>query len=470
MDAQTIFALASGRGRAGIAVVRVSGPHAGPALERLAGRTPPPRRAVRARIRDGSGELLDDGLILWFPAPASFTGEDVAELHVHGGRAVIDGLLQALGRCPGLRPADPGEFSRRAFANRKLDLTAAEGLADLIEAETAAQRRQALRQLQGELAGLYDGWRARLLQALAHAEAAIDFADEDLPLDLEASVGGSVRALAVELAAHLDDGRRGERLRSGIEVAIVGPPNAGKSSLLNALAGRAAAIVSPHPGTTRDVIEVALDLGGYPVLLADTAGVRDGIDEVEREGVARARARAQTADIRLVVLDGALWPHADEATLGLIDETSIVVLNKADLLALDGPVIAGRAAAARVAVARVGAHWPGHGRAAGRPGGGGGRALRHCCRAIADAASPPRGFGNLPGGALPCPGRGLPGAAGRGPANRRGCARADHRPGGRGTGAGRHFPRLLHRQVKAARGMMFHVKHHPERGQRRPPF
>jgi tRNA modification GTPase len=340
MDAQTIFALASGRGRAGIAIVRVSGPQAGPALERLAGRTPPPRRAARARIRDGSGELLDDGLILWFPAPASFTGEDVAELHVHGGRAVIDGLLQALGRCPGLRPADPGEFSRRAFANRKLDLTAAEGLADLIEAETAAQRRQALRQLQGELAGLYDGWRARLLQALAHTEAAIDFADEDLPLDLEVGVGESVQALGSELAAHLDDGQRGERLRSGIEIAIVGPPNAGKSSLLNALAGRAAAIVSAHPGTTRDVIEVALDLGGYPVLLADTAGVRDGIDEVEREGVARARARARTADIRLVVLDGALWPHADEATLGLIDETSIVVLNKADLLARDEPVTA----------------------------------------------------------------------------------------------------------------------------------
>jgi tRNA modification GTPase len=299
---------------------------------------------VRACIRDGSGELLDDGLILWFPAPASFTGEDVAEFHVHGGRAVIDGLLQALGRCPGLRPADPGEFSRRAFANRKLDLTAAEGLAALIEAETAAQRRQALRQLQGELAGLCDGWRARLLQALAHVEAAIDFADEDLPLDLEVGVGGSVRALAAELAAHLADGRRGERLRSGIEVAIVGPPNAGKSSLLNALAGRAAAIVSPHPGTTRDVIEVALDLGGYPVLLADTAGVRDGIDEVEREGVARARARAQTADICLVVLDGALWPHADQATLGLIDETSIVVLNKADLLGPGPYGFAGRTA------------------------------------------------------------------------------------------------------------------------------
>lgn len=332
-DAQTIFALASGRGRAGVAVVRVSGPEAAAILQRLAGRLPPPRRATRAGIRDDAGDLLDDGLILWFPGPASFTGEDVAEFHVHGGRAVIDGLLEVLGRCPGGRPADPGEFSRRAFANGKMDLTAAEGLADLVEAETAAQRRQALRQMQGALAMLYHGWRTRLLQALAHAEAAIDFSDEDVPADLEASVRTSLRALAAELAQHLDDGRRGERLRDGIEVAIVGAPNAGKSSLLNAFAGRAAAIVSPHPGTTRDVIEIALDLGGYPVRLADTAGLREGTsDAIEQEGVARARARAQSADIRIAVFDGAVWPHADAGTMAFIDETSVVVLNKADLL------------------------------------------------------------------------------------------------------------------------------------------
>lgn len=343
MDAQTIFALASGRGRAGVAVVRVSGPEAGAALQRLAGRLPTPRRATRAGIHEEAGDLLDDGLTLWFPAPASFTGEDVAEFHVHGGRAVVDGLLEVLGRCPGLRPAEPGEFSRRAFANGKMDLTAAEGLADLVEAETAAQRRQALRQMQGALATLYDGWRTRLLQALAHAEAAIDFSDEDIPADLEAAVAKSLRALAAELAAHLDDGRRGERLRDGIEVAIVGAPNAGKSSLLNAFAGRAAAIVSPHPGTTRDVIEVALDLGGYPVLLADTAGIRDGMDAVEQEGVARARARAHSADIRIAVFDGALWPHADAGTTALIDETTVVVLNKADLLDPSGRYgIAGR--------------------------------------------------------------------------------------------------------------------------------
>jgi tRNA modification GTPase len=342
MDAQTIFALASGRGRAGVAVVRVSGPEAGRALERLTGGLPPPRRVRRARIRDQGSELLDDGLILWFPGPASFTGEDVAEFHIHGGRAVIDGLLEALGRCPGLRPAEPGEFSRRAFANGKMDLTAAEGLADLIEAETAAQRRQALRQMRGDLAKLYDGWRARLLRGLAHVEAAIDFAEEDIPADLELGVRREARALAAELAAHLDTGRRGERLRDGIEVAIVGPPNAGKSSLLNAIAGRAAAIVSPHPGTTRDVIEVALDLGGYPVLLADTAGIRHGIDAVEQEGVARAQARARTADIRLVVLDGALWPQTDAATAALIDETTLLVLNKADVLQPGSHLLDGR--------------------------------------------------------------------------------------------------------------------------------
>lgn len=332
MDASTIYALASGRGRAGIAVVRISGPEAAAALVRLTGRLPPPRLASLARIVDGGGELLDQGLMVWFPGPASFTGEDVAELHVHGGRAVVDAALAALGRCPGLRPAEAGEFSRRAFANGKMDLTAAEGLADLVEAETAAQRRQALRQMQGALAGLYDGWRGRLVSALAHLEAAIDFADEDLPDGLEAEVRRALRPLAAEIAVHLDDGQRGERLRGGIEVAIVGPANAGKSSLFNTLAGRAAAIVSPHPGTTRDVIEVALDLGGYPVLLADTAGLRQAGDDVEREGVARALQRARSADVRIVVLDGALWPNIDPEAMALADSDSLAVLNKADLL------------------------------------------------------------------------------------------------------------------------------------------
>lgn len=331
MTDQTIFALASGRGRAGVAVIRVSGPNAGDSLIRLTGVLPAARQARRARIGDGAAETLDDGLVLWFPGPASFTGEDVAEFHVHGGRAVIDGVLSALGRCPGLRLAEPGEFSRRACANGKMDLTAAEGLADLVEAETAAQRRQALRQMGGALADLYDGWRRRLVGTLAHLEASIDFADEDLPGDLEGDVDASAAALAREIAAHLDDGRRGERLRDGIDVVIIGPPNAGKSSLLNALAGRAAAIVSPHPGTTRDVIEIALDLGGYPVLLVDTAGLREGGEPVEREGVARARARAQSAALRLIVLDGAVWPCSEPDVRSLVAPDSVLVVNKVDL-------------------------------------------------------------------------------------------------------------------------------------------
>lgn len=336
MTDQTIFALASGRGRAGIAVVRVSGPDAAAALVRIAGRLPPPRRARLARLSDGDGEVLDEGLVLWFPAPASFTGEDTVELHLHGGRAVTDGVLAVLGRCPGLRPAEPGEFSRRAFANGRLDLTAAEGLADLVAAETAAQRRQALRQMGGALASLYEGWRQRLVGALAQIEAAIDFAEEDIPGDLDALVRVTAAALAAEVGAHLDDGRRGERLREGIEIAIVGPPNAGKSSLLNALVGRAAAIVSPHPGTTRDVIEVALDLGGYPVVLADTAGLREAVEPVEWEGVARARRWARAADLRLVVLDGALWPSTDPEALAQAEGDDVVVVNKADLFAPGG--------------------------------------------------------------------------------------------------------------------------------------
>ncbi|MBL8659899.1 MAG: tRNA uridine-5-carboxymethylaminomethyl(34) synthesis GTPase MnmE [Rhodospirillales bacterium] len=333
MTDQTIFALASGRGRAGIAVVRVSGPDAAAALARIAGRLPPPRRAHLARLSDGDGEVLDEGLVLWFPAPGSFTGEDTAELHLHGGRAVTDGVLAVLGRCPGLRPAEPGEFSRRAFANGKLDLTAAEGLADLVAAETAAQRRQALRQMGGALARLYEGWRQRLVGALAQVEAAIDFADEDIPDDLEKRVRATAAGLAAEVGAHLADGRRGERLREGIDIAIVGPPNAGKSSLLNALVGRAAAIVSPHPGTTRDVIEVALDLGGYPVVLADTAGLRVPVEAIESEGIARARRWAGEADVRLVVLDGAVWPRSDAEALALANGDDVVVVNKADLFA-----------------------------------------------------------------------------------------------------------------------------------------
>lgn len=273
--------------------------------------------------------MLDDALVLWFPAPRSLTGEDVAEFHVHGGRAVVAGVMAAL-RSIGLRLAEPGEFTRRAFQNGKLDLTQAEAVADLVAAETEAQRRQALDQLEGRLGELYRGWSERLLRLVAHLEAAIDFPDEDLPPEIEARVAGESRALAGEIAAHLADSRRGERLRDGIAVAIVGPPNVGKSSLLNQLVQREAAITSPVAGTTRDVIEVALDLGGYPVVLADTAGLRDAADAVEAEGVRRALARAEAAELRLFVFDASAPETARGASAWPGGET-ILVANKIDL-------------------------------------------------------------------------------------------------------------------------------------------
>lgn len=338
----TIYALASGSGRAGVGVVRVSGPGAGAALKSLTGRKlPAPRYARLARLsHPTSGETLDDALVLWFPAPSSFTGEDVAELHVHGGTAVIDGVLTALGTLGGLRLAEPGEFTRRAFDNGKLDLTQVEGLADLIEAETDAQRKQALRQSEGELGRLYDGWREALIRASAHFEAELDFSDEDLPEAMHAAVLEAVRDLHAAIDAHLRDGRRGERLRDGVRLAIVGPPNAGKSSLMNALARREAAIVSDVAGTTRDVVEVHLNLAGFPLLVADTAGLRDSDDQIEQEGVRRARAWAEGADLKLAVFDatdlgsdGAL----DAALADVLDADALVALNKADRVRGDLP-------------------------------------------------------------------------------------------------------------------------------------
>ncbi len=331
----TIFALASAPGRAGVAVLRLSGPAAGAALRALAGTIPPPRVARRARFRDpAGGEAIDDGLALFFPAPRSFTGEEVAELHVHGGRAVVAALVEALARLPGLRLAEPGEFTRRAFENGNLDLTAAEGVADLVAAETSAQRRQALRQLAGELGRLYEGWRERLLRALAHVEAEIDFPEEGLPSEIWASVRAEAQALRRDIAAHLADDRRGERLREGVSVAIIGPPNAGKSSLMNALARRDVAITAATAGTTRDVIEVALDLEGYPVVLADTAGLREAVDAIEEEGVRRARARAAAADFRVVVVD-ATRPQEAQALGRLAAGDALVVANKIDLAPVD---------------------------------------------------------------------------------------------------------------------------------------
>jgi len=297
----------------------------------LAGGLPPPRAAWRRRLVDpATGEALDDALVLWFPAPASLTGEDVAEFQLHGSRAVLAAVVAALRRL-GLRLAEPGEFSRRAFLNGKLDLTQAEAIADLATAETEAQRRQALRQLDGALGELYHSWARRLALALAHLEAAIDFPDEDLPREIEAGITAEIAALGGEIACHLADGHRGERLRDGIAVAIIGPPNAGKSSLLNRIAGREAAITSPYAGTTRDIVEVAIDLAGYPVVLADTAGLRDSSNPVEQEGLRRARARAAMAEIRLFVFDARNPAEAAGAAAWLGPDT-ILVANKIDLL------------------------------------------------------------------------------------------------------------------------------------------
>lgn len=336
MPASTIFALASAPGRGGVAVFRLSGPGAGNALRTLSGQDLPPARiAARIRLRY-AGEVIDDGLALYFPAPRSFTGEEVVELHVHGGRAVAHALSDALLDL-GLRPAEPGEFSKRAFLNDKLDLTRAEAIADLVDAETAAQRRQALRQLDGGLAVLAEEWRSEVVRALALMEATIDFSDEDIPAGLVDQVIELVADLSGRLRFHLADGNRGERLRDGIHIAILGAPNAGKSSLLNRIAGREAAIVSAQAGTTRDIVEVHLDLGGWPVVLADTAGLRHAAEDIEAEGIRRALARAEAADLRLAVFDGAILPEMDSVTVGVIDTDTVVVINKADLAAGPNP-------------------------------------------------------------------------------------------------------------------------------------
>lgn len=314
-----------------MAVIRVSGPLVNSVIVAMTRRAAPePRRAVvRTLVDPARGVALDRALVLFFVGPESFTGEDVVEFHVHGGRAVVAGVLGALASIDGVRSALAGEFTRRAFENGKLDLTEAEGLADLIDAETEGQRRQALRQMEGALGQIYDGWRGRLLKLLAYAEAEIDFVDEDLPDDLLDRLGPQIAGLASEIQSHLDDGHRGERLRDGVEVAIVGPPNVGKSSLLNRLAGREAAIVSDEAGTTRDVLEVRLDLGGVPVTLADTAGLREAEGLIEKEGIRRGLARASSADLRLVMVAAGAQGGL-EGDFALARDGDLRILNKAD--------------------------------------------------------------------------------------------------------------------------------------------
>jgi tRNA modification GTPase len=342
----TIFALATAPGRAAVAVVRISGSRAGEALQSLGGPLPSPRRASVRTLRDPGGEIVDEALVLWLPGPASYTGEDQAELQLHGGVAVVEATLDALAAL-GLRLAEPGEFTRRAFESGRLDLSRAEAIADLVDAETSAQRRQALAQLGGALSERYDRWRDALLDSLAWLEAEIDFPDEDLPEAVADRAGAPLGGLAAELEAALSD-LRGERVREGVRVALVGAPNAGKSSLINALAERDAAIVTHIPGTTRDIIEVPLTVGGYRVVLADTAGVRATEDVVEAEGVRRARAWAEGADLRLWVVDRTAEGHWREAA-GLLRGDDVLVLSKADRPA--GP----DAADARAHAAAVGA-------------------------------------------------------------------------------------------------------------------
>ncbi|RVU36243.1 tRNA uridine-5-carboxymethylaminomethyl(34) synthesis GTPase MnmE [Hwanghaeella grinnelliae] len=329
---ETIYALSTPAGRGGVAVVRVSGPDAKMSLPVLGiSDVPKPRVATRAALKRAADDTpIDDALVLSFPGPASFTGEDVIEFHLHGGMAIIDAVQAILGDCPGFRLAQAGEFTRRAFWNGKIDLVEAEGLVDLIEAETEAQRIQALRQLKGSLSALYNGWQKQLADQLALVELGLDFSDEG---DVEEADSGLDRqmmeTILQEMQTHLNDGRRGEIVRNGIKVAIVGAPNVGKSSLLNALAGRDAAIVSDVAGTTRDRVDVHLNLGGQALVLTDTAGLRDSEDVIEQEGIRRSLSAASEADI--VLLMGEYGSDDGIPAIDTAGAEPIVVWNKADL-------------------------------------------------------------------------------------------------------------------------------------------
>lgn len=336
----TIYALSTPPGFGGIAVIRASGPHARAGLRALTqtGKKLPASRHASYRTLinpQQPDDKLDHALVILFQGPNSFTGEDCVEYHVHGGPAVIEGVLSALSRLPNHRPATAGEFTRRAFENGRMDLTSAEAVADLIHAETEEQRRQALQQMDGGLSRIYNGWKDRLSHLLALMEADLDFSDQDLPDDLLLKIRPDLSDMAHEIAAHLDDNRRGEMLRDGIRLVILGAPNAGKSSLTNALAQREVAIVSSMAGTTRDIIDIHLNLGGYPVILSDTAGLRveqlgdSDHDRIESEGIRRAITRASEADIKILLFDGTAAP--DPQTLALADASSILVCNKSDL-------------------------------------------------------------------------------------------------------------------------------------------
>lgn len=322
----TIYALASARGKAGVSVIRVSGVKARDVLRDIAGDVPEPRRASLRRLRDENGRTLDEALVLSFDRGASFTGEASAELHVHGGAAVVSAVLDRLARIPGCRLAEPGEFTRRALENDRLDLSQVEGLGELIEAETEAQRILAMRVFSGALGTKVEAWRCALVSAAASLEATMDFADEEVPENAADGVADLIRTVIRELRDEIRGSAAAERLRDGYEVAIVGPPNIGKSTLLNRLAGRDAALTSELAGTTRDVVEVRMDLRGLPVTLLDTAGLRETEDSVETMGIERARARAEAADLRIFLVENAdSGPEIDAAS------EDVVAVGKADL-------------------------------------------------------------------------------------------------------------------------------------------
>ncbi len=327
----TIVALSSGPPPAGVAVVRLSGPASAGVLARMGVALPTPRQATLRTLRDAAGEAIDRALVLWFPAPASFTGEDVAEFHVHGGPAVVEAVLAAACAVPGVALAEAGAFARRAFDNGKLDLTAVEGLADLIAAETEAQRRVAAREADGSTHAWAMGLRDRLVDVAARLEAAIDFSDEDLPDDLLDTVRAGLSAIAGDIRTRLGSEQAARALRDGVSIAVLGPPNVGKSSLINRLVGSDLAIVSPRAGTTRDVVEARLDIGGIPARLADTAGLRASGDEIEMEGVRRARARGAVADVVIVVRAADEAAGAHDALDLPPDAIRLDVLNKIDL-------------------------------------------------------------------------------------------------------------------------------------------
>ncbi len=330
-NGDTIYALASGLGTAGVAVIRVSGPKAKETLKRLTSiKKAEAGKVYFSAIKDGK-KVLDRALVLYFKAPHSFTGEDVVEYQVHGGRGVISSVMQALAKIDDLRPAERGEYSRRAVINGKMDLTEAEGLLDLIHAETEEQRKQALAQMDGNLSALYEGWRKKLVHHLAYAEAFIDFPEEEIPPEKEHEINGDIQKLIEEIDKHLNDDRRGERLRDGYQIAILGVPNVGKSSLINALTKREVAIVSQTAGTTRDIVEAHLDVAGFPVILADTAGLRNSKEEIEAEGIRRAVKKAEQADLILFVQDIKHYPKAEKLPKELLKKRVITIWNKTDL-------------------------------------------------------------------------------------------------------------------------------------------